>query len=81
MLVHDDSLDHQHSTVRKFSQRWFGPYVVTKVNQNSTYGLRELDGTHLKLPIAGKRVKIFHQRTARFEVFEQETLCEEKKKD
>jgi hypothetical protein len=62
VLVFDSSLDHQHSTIKKFAPRWFGPYVVIKVHQNATYGLRELDGTHLKIPIAGHRVKIFRKR-------------------
>ena len=52
-------MNNQHSTARKFSQRWFGPYVVKKVEDNATYRLAELDGTPLALPIAEKRVKIF----------------------
>ena len=36
--------------------------MVLKVHQNATYSLRELDGTHLKVPIAGHRVKIFRRR-------------------
>ncbi len=35
---------------------------MLKVHENATYALRELDGTHLKVPIAGKRVKIFRRR-------------------
>jgi hypothetical protein len=62
VLVHDSSLDHQHSTIRKFSRRWFGPYVVLTVFDNATYSLRELDGTPLKTRIAGKRIKIFRRR-------------------
>lgn len=62
VLVYDSSLDNQHSTVRKFAKRWFGPYVVKQVNDNATYLLRELDGTELKIPIAGKRVKLFRRR-------------------
>ena len=62
VLVYDSSLDNQHSTVQKNSQRWFAPYVVKKVEDNATYGLVELDGTPLALPIAGKRVKIFKRR-------------------
>ena len=65
MLVYDSSLDNQHSTARKFSQRWFGPYVVKKVEENATYHLVELDGTPLALPIAGKRIKIFKRRETR----------------
>jgi hypothetical protein len=31
VLVYDNSLDHQYSTIRKFTKRWFGPYVVIQV--------------------------------------------------
>jgi hypothetical protein len=62
VLIYDRSLDKQHSTARKFSRRWFGPYIVTKVEDNATYRLTELDGPPLSLPIAGKKVKIFRQR-------------------
>ena len=30
----------------------------------STYSLRELDGTQLKIPIIGKRIKLFKRRDA-----------------
>ncbi|KAL2642955.1 hypothetical protein R1flu_010542 [Riccia fluitans] len=30
-----------------------------RVNDNATYVLRELDGMQLRIPIVGKRVKIF----------------------
>ena len=66
VLVFDSSLEHQHSTVRKFSRRWFGPYVVVTTHDNGTYTLRELDGTMLKIPIAGKRIKAFKRRDGRF---------------
>jgi hypothetical protein len=62
VLVYDSSLDNQHSTVQKFSQRWFGPYVVKKVEHNATYRLAELDSTPLVLPIARKRIKVFKGR-------------------
>ena len=62
VLVNDNSLDNQHSTARKFTKRWFGPYVVKKIENNATYFLAELDGTRLALPIAGKRIKIFKRR-------------------
>ena len=48
--------------MRKFTKRWFEPYVVTSANDNDTYHLAELDGTRLAVPIAGKRVKIFKKR-------------------
>ena len=62
VLVYDSSLDNQHSTAWKFSHRWFGPYMVKKVEDNAIYRLGELDGTPLALPIAGKRIKIFKRR-------------------
>jgi hypothetical protein len=66
VLVFDSTLEHQHSTVRKFAKRWFGPYVVIKVYENGTYSLRELDGTPLRVPVAGKRIKAFKRRDGRF---------------
>ena len=62
VLVYDSSLDNQYSTIRKFSKRWFGPYIVKEVHDNATYTLSELDGFELRVPIAGKRVKLFKQR-------------------
>ena len=63
VIVYDSSLDHQHTTMRKFAKRWFGPYEVRKVFGNGTYPHCELDGTLLRVPIAGKWVKIFKKRT------------------
>ena len=62
VLVYDSSLDNQHRAVRKFSRRWFGPYVVTSINNNGTYHLAELDGTTMAVPVAGKRIKAFKKR-------------------
>jgi hypothetical protein len=62
VLVYDGSLDNQHKAARKFARRWFGPYVVTSVDDNGTYHLAELDGTRITVPVAGKRVKAFKKR-------------------
>ena len=35
----------QHSSIRKFAKRWFGPYEVWKVFDNGTYRLCELAGS------------------------------------
>ena len=43
-------------------KQWFGPYEVMHVFPNGTYKLCELDGTEIKVPIAGKRVKLFKRR-------------------
>jgi hypothetical protein len=73
VLVYDSSLDNQHKATRKFARRWFGPYVVTGVNDNGTYHLAELDGTYhlaeldgtsIAVPVADKRVKTFKKRHA-----------------
>ena len=50
--------------MRKVAKRWFGPYVVKHVHDNATYSLCELDGTELKTPIVGKRIKLFKKRDA-----------------
>jgi hypothetical protein len=62
VLVYDSSLDNQHKATRKFARRWFGPYVVTSVDDNGTYHLAELDGTRIAVPVAGKRLKAFKKR-------------------
>ena len=62
VLVYDNSLDNQHKTTRKFTRRWFSPYVVTSANDNTTYHLTELEGSRLAIPFAGKRVQIFKKR-------------------
>ena len=35
---------------------------MVKVHDNATYALRELDGTLLRIPVAGKRIKAFKKR-------------------
>ena len=65
-MVFDSSLEYQYSTVRKFSQRWFGPYVVVATHDNAIYKLHELDGAVLKILVAGKRIKAFRRRDGRF---------------
>mgnify|MGYP000527080765 CR=1 FL=1 len=56
-------MDHQHSIVRKFAKRWFGPYEVLQIRDNGTYQLRKLDGTILRTPLAGKAIKIFKKHS------------------
>jgi hypothetical protein len=59
VLVYDSSLDNQHKVARMFARQWFGPYVVTSVDDNGTYHLAELDRTRIMVPVAGKRFKAF----------------------
>ena len=58
-MVYDSSLDNQYTAMRKMVKRWFRPYIVMHVFDNGTYKLCELDGTELRVPIAGKRIKLF----------------------
>ena len=62
VLVYDSNLENQHKAMRKFTRRWFGPYVVQSANDNGTYHLAELDGTRMAIPVAGKRIKAFKKR-------------------
>jgi hypothetical protein len=62
VLVYDSSLDNQHKATCKFARRRFGPYAVTRVNDNGTYHLAELDGTRIVVLVVGKRVKAFKKR-------------------
>jgi hypothetical protein len=62
VLMYDNSLDNQHSTIRKFAKRWFWSYIIKKVYDNATYKLSELDGSLLQNLIPGKRIKIFKKR-------------------
>ena len=62
VLVYDSNLDNQYTAMRKMVKRWFGPYIVMHVFDNATYKLCELDGTELRVTIAGKRIKMFKKK-------------------
>ena len=47
--------------------------MVNKVHLNGTYSLRELDRTSLRVPVAGKRIKLF-QRSGRFHLEDLEEI-------
>ena len=66
ILVFDSILEHQYSIVRKFARRWFGPYVVERINDSATYLLRELDRTMLRIPVVGKCINVFWRKDGRF---------------
>ena len=63
VLVFDSNLENQYTAMRKMVKRWFGPYIVLRVFDNATYKLKELDGAKIRIPIAGKRIKIFKKRS------------------
>ena len=62
-MVFDSNLENQYTTMRKMVKRWFGPYIVLRVFDNATYKLKELDGAKMRIPIVGKRIKIFKRRS------------------
>ena len=45
--------------MRKFARRWFGPYMVTSVDNNDTYHLAEVDGSRISVLVAHKQIKAF----------------------
>ena len=54
---------NSRSVRNKLDDRWFGPYRIREIPDDSTfYKLEELDGTHLKATFAGNRLKRFFSR-------------------
>ncbi|MCO5571585.1 hypothetical protein L7F22_025330 [Adiantum nelumboides] len=62
MLVmrYDSRLDLSH--IKKFLQRWEGPYAIFRKFQNGSYWLQDLSGKVHKYPVNGWRLKEFFQR-------------------
>ena len=60
VLVHETWLDAQMGN--KGALRWTGPYIVHRKLRDTTYQLRELDGTVMRGSIAANRLKIFYYR-------------------
>lgn len=60
VLVHETWLDLQKGN--KGALRWSGPYIVHRVLRETTYQLRELDGTVRCDSYAANRLKIFYYR-------------------
>lgn len=58
VLISQDNLHNQHFIVKKFAQRWRGPYVVTKVHNNTTYNIREFDGVKHQSSTSRNGVKL-----------------------
>ncbi|KAH7404157.1 hypothetical protein KP509_15G012900 [Ceratopteris richardii] len=59
VLIYDSTFDSQYDACKNLTQWWFGPYIVSKVNNNA---LCELNGAALKTLIAGKTIKLFKKR-------------------
>ncbi|GLB42560.1 putative transposition, RNA-mediated [Lyophyllum shimeji] len=60
VLLHETWLDTQIGN--KGALRWSGPYIVHKQLKDTTYQLRELDGTVRRESVAANRLKIFYYR-------------------
>lgn len=58
VLLHETWLDSQMG--HKGALRWTGPYIVHHQMHNTTYQLRELDGTVMRGSIAASRLKVFY---------------------
>ena len=60
VLLHETWLDSQMGN--KGALRWTGPYIIHRKVHDTTYQLRELDGTVLCVSVAANRLKIFYYR-------------------
>ena len=60
VLLHETWLDSQMGN--KGALRWAGPYIVHRQLHDTTYQLRELDGTVMRGSIAANRLKVFYYR-------------------
>ena len=63
-LMHQTKDSYSRTRAKKLDDRWFGPYRIREIPEDSTfYWLEELDGTHLKPTFAGNCLKRFFSRT------------------
>ena len=60
VLLHETWLDSQMG--HKGALRWTGPFIVHRKLRDTTYQLRELDGTVMGGSVAANRLKIFYYR-------------------
>ncbi|KAI9339458.1 hypothetical protein DFJ73DRAFT_569112, partial [Zopfochytrium polystomum] len=59
VIVRESKLDNTMGG--KLEWRYFGPFWVTEVGPNSYY-LAEMDGSALRRPIQGSRVRLYRKR-------------------
>ena len=60
VLLHETWLDSQMGN--KGALRWTSPYIIHRQLRDTTYQLRELDGTVMRGSVAANRLKIFYYR-------------------
>ena len=60
VLLHETWLDSHMGN--KGALRWTGPYIIHRKVHDTTYQLRELDGTVIRGSVAANRLKVFYYR-------------------
>jgi hypothetical protein len=60
VLLHETWLDAQMGN--KGASRWTSPYIIHRQLQETTYQLRELDGTVMRGSVAANHLKVFYYR-------------------
>ena len=60
VLLHETWLESQMGN--KGALRWTGPYIIHRKVHDTTYQLRELDGTVIRGSVAANRLKVFYYR-------------------
>ena len=59
MVLRWDARKEQKGKHGKFDNLWFGPFIVSKVLENNTFVLQNLDGEELSNPVNGHFLKYF----------------------
>ena len=60
MVLRWDARKEQKGKHGKFDNLWFGPFIVSKVLENNTFVLQNLDGEELSNPVNGHFLKHFY---------------------
>jgi len=82
VLLHDTQDVTSYSTATKMKFRWSGPYRIREViPDKGSYFLEELDGTAMKSPVHGNRLKKFWLRDPRFDISENDEASENGDRD
>lgn len=62
VLMFDSRTFDRNRPRPKFTNKWFGPYLIVKIHENGSCMLAELDGTRLSKTVAANRLKLFKSR-------------------
>ena len=66
MVLRFDARKEQKGKHGKFDNFWFGPFLVSKFLENSTFVLQSLEGEELSSPVNGQFLKHFYSFGAEF---------------